>query len=95
MKQDCLVLLLWVGKNATTHGQASKGILVPGIKFLQQLSNSDDNIHWKVLDFLPGEYCWLESDHLKMVSSPPTNDVKIETLQIDRKCPLKVLYPDV
>lgn len=56
MKQDCLVLLLWIGKNATTHSQASKGVLVLGIKVLQQLSNSDDNIHWKMFDFLLGEH---------------------------------------
>lgn len=52
MKQDRLVLLFWVGKDATSHSQGTERVLTPGIKVLQQLSHPDDNIHWKVFDLL-------------------------------------------
>lgn len=56
MQQDRLSLLLWVRENATSRSETSKRILLPGMNVLQQLSNSDDDIHWKVFDLLLGEH---------------------------------------
>lgn len=93
MKQDRLVLLLWVGKDATSHSHGTERVLAPGIKVLQQLSNPDDNIHGKVFDFLLVEDRRLEGDHLKIISSLPKNDVEDENEQRDRRYLSKDLYP--